>query len=67
MEQSESCSQETLEFQLNKQTKKFSFNPAKNVVEEGEWLLGVASFEATVSVFIIPDENNSFSFSTPGH
>ena len=37
-----------------------------NSVEEGKWLLAVASFEATNSVFNISDENNSFSNSKTG-
>ena len=35
-------------------------------MEEGNWLLAVASFEATSSVFNITNENNSFSISIPG-
>ena len=45
----------------------FSFNPPTNLFEEGKWLLAVASFEATNSVFNQTDENKSFSISTPGH
>ena len=45
----------------------FSFNPPINLAEEGKWLLGVTSFECTNSVFNKTDENNSFSFSAPGH
>ena len=45
----------------------FSFSPPTNLYDERRWLLAVASFEATVSVFKRPDENNSFSISTPGH
>ena len=45
----------------------FSLSPAINLVEEGKWLLAVTSFEATSSVFNIPDENNSFSISTLGY
>ena len=44
----------------------FSFNAPKNFVEEGNWLLGVTSFEATNSVFNITNENNSFSITIPG-
>ena len=45
----------------------YPFSPPINLVEEGKWLLGVFSFEATNSVFIITDGNISFSISTPGH
>ena len=45
----------------------FSFNPPINLVEEGKWLLGLTSSECTNSVFNKPDENNSFSISTPSH
>ena len=59
--------QETLEFKMNKQMQRFSFNPPINLVEEGKWLLGVTSLECTNSVFIITNENNSFSIIIPGH
>ena len=59
--------QETLEFKMNKQMQKFSFNPPINLFEEGKWLLAVSSFECTNSVFNITDENNSFSIIIPGH
>ena len=59
--------QETLKFKLNKQMQKFLFNPPINLVEEGEWLLGVSSFECTHCVFNITNENNSFSFTIPCH
>ena len=52
---------------MNKQRKTFSFNPPLNVVEEGEWLLGVTSFECTNSVFDIANENSSFSFTIHSH
>ena len=45
----------------------FSFDPPINLVEERKWLSAVISFEATNSVFKITNENNSFSFTTPGH
>ena len=45
----------------------FSFSPSIELVDEGKWLLAVGSFEAINSLFDIPDENNSFSISTPGH
>ena len=45
----------------------FSFNPPINLIEEGNWLSAVSSFECTNSVFIINNENNSFSIIIPGH
>ena len=45
----------------------FSFNPPINLVEECKWLLGVSSFECTISVFNITNKNNSFSIILPGH
>ena len=52
---------------MKKQMQTFSFNPPNNLVEEGKWLLGVTSFECTISVFNITDENNSFSINIAGH
>ena len=49
----------------SKQT--FPFNHTINLVEEGKWLLAVSSFESANYVFIITDENNSFSITIPGH
>ena len=67
IEQTKTKPQETLEFKMNKQMQTFSFNPPINLVEEGEWLLGVSSLECTSSVFNITNENNSFSVIIPGH
>ena len=67
IEQIKTKPQETLEFKMNKQMQSFSFNPSINLVEEGKWLLAVSSFECTNSVFIITNENNSFSIIIPGH
>ena len=67
IEQTKTKPQETLEFKMNKQMQTFSFNPPINLVEEGKWLLAVSSFECTNSVFIITNENNSFSTIIPGH
>ena len=58
IEQTKTKPQETLEFKMNKQTQKFSFNPPINLIEEGKWLLGVTSLECTNSVFNITNENN---------
>ena len=67
IEQTKTKPQETLEFKMNKQMQRFSFNPPINLVEEGKWLLAVSSFECTNSVFNITNENNSFSIIIPGH
>ena len=67
IEQTKTKPQETLEFKMNKQNQNFSFNPSKNLLEEGKWLLAVSSFECTNSVFNITNENNSFSIIIPGH
>ena len=60
IEQTMTKLQETLDFKMNKQMENFSFNPTKNLVEEGIWLFAVTYFEATNSVFNPTDENNSF-------
>ena len=52
---------------MNKQTQTFSFSPLIYPFEEGNWLLGVTSFECANSVFNISNENNSFSIIIPGH
>ena len=57
--------QETPEIKMVKQMEWFSFNPPFNLAEESKWLLAVTRFETTSSVFIIIDENNIFSISTP--
>ena len=67
IEQTKTKPQETLEFKMNKQMQTFSFNPPINLIEEDKWLLAVSSFECTISVFNITDENNSFSIIIPGH
>ena len=67
IEQTKTKPQETLEFKMNKQMETFSFNPPINLFEEGKWFLAVTSFEATNSVFIITNENKSFSTTIPGH
>ena len=56
-----------LEFKMNKQMETFSFSSPINLVEEGNWLLAVTSFEPTNSAFNITDEKNSFSNTIPGH
>ena len=43
----------------------FSFSTLINLIEVGEWLLGVTSFECTNSVFKITNENKSFSLTIP--
>ena len=67
IEQTKTKPQEALEYKMKKQMETFSFNLQINLVEEGKWLLGVTSFEASNSVFNITDENNSFSITTPGY
>ena len=67
IEQTKTKPQETLEFKTNEQRQTFSFNPPINLIEEDKWLLAVSSFECTISVFNITDENNSFSIIIPGH
>ena len=67
IQQTKTRPQETLEFKMNKQMQRFSFNPPINLVEEDKWLLAVSSFECTNSVFNITNENNSFSIIIPGH
>ena len=66
-EQTKNRPQETLEFKMKKQMQTFSFNPPINLVEEGKWLIRVTSFECTVSVSNITNENSSFSITIPGH
>ena len=67
IEQTGTKPQETLEYKMDKQTQTFSFNPPIILVEEGKLLLAVSSSECTNSVFNISNENNSFSFTIPGH
>ena len=43
------------------------FNSPIILVEEDKWLLAVSSFECTNSIFIITDDNNSFSIIIQGH
>ena len=67
IQQTKTRPQETLVFKINKQMQTFSFNPPKNLIEEGKCLLGVSSFECTNSIFNITNENNNFSIFIPGH
>ena len=67
IEQTKVHPQETLEFKLNKQMQIFSFKAPFILLEEGEWLLGVTSFECTKSVFNTTNGNNSFSITVAGH
>ena len=66
IEQRKTKPKETLELVMNKQMQTFSFSPPINLIEEGKWLFGVNSFECTISVFNIYDENNSFSIIIAG-
>ena len=61
IEQTGTRPQETLEFKKSRQTQTFSFSPTINLVEQGKWLLGVTSFTAKNSVFIVTYDNHSFS------
>ena len=67
IQQTKTKPRETLEFKMNKKKQTCSFNPPKNLIEEGKWLLGVSLFDCTNSVFNITNENNSFSIVSPGH
>ena len=67
IEQTKTCAQETLEFKMYQQTQTYSFISPNNLIEEGKWLLGVSSFESTISVFNITNENKSFSVTILGH
>ena len=67
IQQTKTKPQETLEFKMNKQIQTFLFNPPINLVEEGNRLLAVSSFECANSFFNITNENNSFSNIIPGH
>ena len=67
IEQTKTKPKETLEFKKDKQKQTFSFNPPRNLVEEGKWLMAVSLFDCTNSVFNITHENNSFSILIPGH
>ena len=67
IEQTKTKPQETLEFKMNEQKETFSFSPRINLSEEEKWPLRATSVECTNSVFIIIDENNSFSLGTPGN
>ena len=59
--------QETFKFKINKQMEPFSFSPPLNLAEESKVLLAVTSFEATISVCNISNENNSVSITIPGY
>ena len=64
IEQARTKSQETLEIKSKKQMETSSFLQVLNLLEEGKWLLAVASFETTNSVFDKTPENKILSFST---
>ena len=67
IEQTKTRPEEALEVKKKKQMQNFSFIPPINLVEGGKWLLGVTSYECTISVFKKTNENNSFSITIPGH
>ena len=66
IEQTRTKPEETLENKMNKQMQTFSLFSPIILSEEGKWVLGVTSFECTISVFNKTNNNNSFSVSTPG-
>ena len=55
-----------LDVKLTKQIEIFSSSPQKDLVEDDKLLLVVTSIGKTNFVFNVTDENNSFSFTTPG-
>ena len=67
IEQRRTRPQGTLEFKMNKQMQTFSFSPPINLIEEGNCLLAVSSFECRDSVFRITNENKLFLITIPGH
>ena len=67
IQQTKTKPQETLVLKMNKQMQTFSFDPPFNLVEEGIGLLAVSSFECTISVYKINNQNNSFSVIVSGH
>ena len=67
IEQTKTKPQGTLEFQMIKQTETFYISPPTNIVEDGKWLLGVNSFEASNSVSNKTNKNNSFPITIPSH
>ena len=67
IEQTKTKAKETHECKMKKQKMTFSFNPPINLVEEKKCMIGVTRFQATNSVFIITDKNNSFSTTVPGY
>ena len=66
-EQTKTKPQKVFEYKFNKQMDTFSFSPPVNLTEAEKWLLAERSLETTEIVFIVADENNTFSVSTPGH
>ena len=67
IQQSKTHPQLTFDFKMNKQIQFFSFNPPKDLVEQGKWFLAVTHFEGTNAVFIVTKENNRVSISIPVH
>ena len=67
IQQTQTRPQETLEFVTDGQMQTFSFSRTKNLIEEGEPLLAVSSFECINAVFNKTNENNSFSITIAGH
>ena len=65
IEQTKTKQQKTIDLKLNKPKETFSFIFPKNLSEEEKLILALTAFEATISVFILTDENISFSVSSP--
>ena len=55
-----------LDFKLNEQMETFSLSSRIILFEAGRWQKAVNSFRAITSVFNLTDENNTFSFTSPG-
>ena len=58
IEQSQTKSQETLEFKMTKSKETFHFNPPIQVKED--WMIGLTDLEVYNSIFNITEENNKF-------
>ena len=67
IDQTRTSPQKTLEFQMNKQMERFSFNPPINLAEESKWPLAATISETNNSIFNTTIVNNKFSHSTPGY
>ena len=66
IEQTKTKLHESLEYTMNKQMQLFSLPTSINLSEEGKWLKAVTFSEATNCLFIITNENKSFSVTILG-